>query len=127
MEPIVRLLVVGVVVVVGLAVVWVLRRRAERTGPPIDLGDLAAGRGAVVFTKDDCPTCVETLERLADLDVPIRQVRAEDHPEELESRGIDGVPVTVLVGSTGLPCGQFRGLPPRGALRRAVKRTTRNT
>ena len=122
-EPVVRLLVVVVVVVVGLITVWAFRRRAERTGPPIELGDLVAGRAAVVFTKDDCPTCPETLERLKGLGIPIHQVRAEDRPEELASRGIDGVPVTVLVDGSGRIAGRFRGLPPRGALRRAVRRT----
>ena len=127
MEPVVRLLVVGGVVVVGLTAIWVFRRRAERIGPPLALGDLAAGKAAVVFTKDDCPACIDTLRRLAGFDIPIRQVRAEDRPEELESRGIDGVPVTVLVDASGRIHGQFRGLPPKRALRRAVTRTNRNT
>ena len=122
MDPVARLVIVGAVLMAGLLAIWAFRRRAERTGPPIDLGNLATGRAAVVFTKDDCPTCVRTLDLLGSLDIPIHQVRAEDRPEELESRGIDGVPVTLVVDGSGRVQGQFRGLPPRGALRRAVNR-----
>ena len=123
MDPVGRLLVVGAVVVTGLVVIWAFRRQAERSGPPVDVVGLVEGRTAVVFTKDDCPTCLRALDRLDGLGIRVHQVRAEEQPEELESRGIDGVPVTVLIDGAGQVQGQFRGLPPRGALRRAVKRT----
>ena len=118
----VRLGIILAVLAAALVVIWLLRRRADRTGSPIDVRELAAGRAAVVFTKDDCPTCDRTLQKLELLDIPIVRVRAEDRPDELESRHITGVPVTVVVDRTGQNRGQFRGLPPSVSLRRAVRR-----
>lgn len=117
-----RLVVVGGVVVGALVWIWATRRRAERRGDPVDVSGLVDGPAAVVFTKDDCQTCVQTLDRLRALDLPIRQVRAEEHPEALATRDITGVPVTVIVDAVGTECGRFRGLPGRAALRRAVRR-----
>lgn len=121
-DPATRLVVVAAVVAVALAVAWVARRRNDRIGAPVDVTGLVDGRAAVVFTKDDCATCLETLALLRALEIPIRQVRAEDEPDRLEERNITGVPVTVIVDEEGREHGRFRGKPPRGALRRAVRR-----
>jgi glutaredoxin len=123
-EAALRLVVVGAIAAVALVVVWLLRRRAQRTGSPVDVTDLVTGRAAVVFTKDDCRTCVRTLERLRSLEIPVVQIRAEEHPGELASRAITGVPVTVIVDEDGASRGQFRGLPPVRSLRRAVGRAS---
>ncbi|MDH3538893.1 MAG: hypothetical protein OEP52_02760 [Acidimicrobiia bacterium] len=116
----------GAIVVAGVAVVlgaaWLARRRAARRGFTLDVSGLLEGPGAIVFTKDDCATCVEMLGRLAALGLPIRQVRAEDEPGELEKRAVTSVPVTVIQDGEGRSRAQFRGLAPAGALRRAARR-----
>lgn len=117
-----RILLVLAVVALSLAIAWWLRSRAGRSGDPIDVAGLREGAGVVIFTKDDCPTCVTTLALLDTVSVPVRQVRAEDEPKELEARGVTGVPVTVVVDGSGRPIAQFAGVPPARALRRAVAR-----
>ncbi|NNC93801.1 MAG: hypothetical protein HKN80_15060 [Acidimicrobiia bacterium] len=117
-----RLVIVVVAVAAALGVAWLSRRWAGRRGVPVEVSGLLDGPGAVIFTKDDCPTCVEMLGRLASLGLPIRQVRAEDEPDELEKRSVNAVPVTVIQDGAGRPRAQFRGLVPAGALRRAARR-----
>ncbi len=122
MSDLARILIVLSVSGLSLAVAWWLRARSDRSGEPIDVAGLLAGGGVIVFTKDDCSTCVTTLALLEALSVPVRRVRAEDEPDELEARGVTGVPVTVVVDTAGRPVAQFAGLPPGRALRRAVAR-----
>ena len=121
-DPALRVAVLAAIVAAALVVIWLARRRARNVGPPVDVRELASGPAAVVFTKDDCPTCDETLQRLRALNVRIVQVRAEDRPDEFEARGITAVPVTVVLDESGESRGQFRGLPPSASLRRAVHR-----
>jgi hypothetical protein len=118
----IRVVIVATAVAAALGTAWLLRRRAARRGMSLDVSDLLEGPGVVVFTKDDCATCGEMLSRLTTLGLPIRQVRAEDEPEELEKRLVDSVPVTIIQDGTGRSRAQFRGLAPPGALRRAARR-----
>lgn len=123
MSPdIVRFVIVMASVAVALGAAWWARRRAARRGPSVDVSGLLAGPGVVIFTKDDCATCVEMLGRLASSGLPIRQVRAEDEAVELERRAVTAVPVTVIQDNAGRPVAQFRGVAPAAALRRAVRR-----
>ncbi|MDH3606812.1 MAG: hypothetical protein OER12_07435 [Acidimicrobiia bacterium] len=91
-------------------------------GPSVDVTGLAQGPAAIVFTRDNCTNCAAALEKVGGLGLSVRQVRAEDEPDELTSRGVSGVPTTVLIDSAGSVTGQFGGVPPRMALRRASKR-----
>jgi hypothetical protein len=102
------------------------RRTAAHRGPEVDVTGLVVGPGVVIFTKDDCATCADALERVEGLGLAVRQIRAEEEPGELEARGVTGVPVTVVVDAAGLPCGRFAGLPARRALRRAARRARRS-
>ncbi len=111
----------------SLGTAWWLRRRAARHGAPINVAGLMAGSGFVIFTKDECPACLATLERLTLFGLPIRQVREEDEAHELRNRGVTGVPITVVLDGNGRPCGQFAGLPKPRALRRAVRRAGRSS
>ncbi|MBT8203181.1 MAG: hypothetical protein HKN74_04460 [Acidimicrobiia bacterium] len=115
-----RVLIVAAVAAGALVVAWLLRVRARRGVAVVDVSGLTAGPAVVVFTKDDCANCARTLERIGALGLPIRQIRAEDDPEALRSRGITGVPVTVFVDSAGRSRRQFAGLPPARLLRRAA-------
>jgi hypothetical protein len=117
-----RVLIVAAAVAVALGAAWLARRRAALRGPSVETSGLLKGPGVIVFTKDDCATCVEMLGRLATLGLPIRQVRAEDEPDELEKRSVTAVPVTVIQDGAGRPRAQFRGLAPAVALRRAARR-----
>jgi hypothetical protein len=114
-----RIAIVIALATVALGLAWWWR---ARTGSPVDVGGLIDGPGAVIFTRDDCSACTTTLELLEALDLPIRQIRAEDEPGELERRGVTGVPITVVVDGTGRARGQFVGLPKPRALRRAARR-----
>lgn len=121
-DELARALLVAGALALALALAWWARRRTGRHGPPADVRGLTTGPGAVIFTKEDCPSCAATLAHLETLDIPIRQVRAEDDPGELERRGVTGVPITVIIDATGRPQRQFAGLPPLRPLRRAVRR-----
>ena len=122
MSELLRVVIVVVGVAAALAVAGLSRRSAGRRGMPIEVSGLLEGPGVVIFTKDDCATCVEMLDRLAPVGLPIRQVRAEEEPDELAVRSVTAVPLTVIQDGTGRPRAQFRGLASVGALRRAARR-----
>ncbi|MBT8193913.1 MAG: hypothetical protein KJP22_10970 [Acidimicrobiia bacterium] len=117
-----RILLVVAVAGLALAVAWWFRARADRSGAPVDVTGLTAGAGVVIFTKDNCPSCVTTLGMLETLTLPVRRVRAEDEPELFEARAVTGVPVTVVVDGSGEPVAQFAGVPPARGLKRAIAR-----
>jgi len=115
------IVVVGAVgAAVGLAVL--ARSWLGPGGPSVDVTGLVQGPAAIVFTRDNCSSCAAALEEVGGLGLPVRQVRAEDEPDELTSRGVSGVPTTVLIDKSGSVTGQFGGVPPRMALKRASKR-----
>lgn len=122
MSELVRVVIVVAAVAAALGVAGLSRRWAGRRGMPIEVSGLLEGPGAVIFTKDDCATCVEMLDRLATVGLPIRQVRAEEEPDELERRSVTAVPVTVIQDGAGRPRAQFRGMASASALRRAARR-----
>jgi len=115
-----RILLVLSVVASALACAWWLRAVASRSGDAVDVTGLIAGSGIVIFTKDDCPSCVTTLALLETVTGQVCRFRAEDEPEVFEERGVTGVPVTVVVGASGRPVAQFAGVPSERALKRAI-------
>ncbi|MGI9647175.1 MAG: hypothetical protein ACR2OI_01510 [Acidimicrobiia bacterium] len=117
-----RVLIVAAVLAAALGLAGWLRARAAGRGDPVDVSGLVDGPAIVVFTKDDCATCVAALERVSSLGLPIRQVRAEDEPDIFEERAVTAVPLTVVVNSDGSPGARFGGDPPRRPLQRAVRR-----
>lgn len=118
-----RAVVVAGVAAAALLVAWLFRVRARRRVAMVDVAGLAAGPAVVIFTKDDCANCALTLERAVAVGLPAHQIRAEDDPEALRSRGVTGVPVTVFIDSAGRARHQFAGLPSMRSLRRAAART----
>ena len=117
-----RVLIVAAAVVGALGLAGLLRARATGRGDPVDVAGLADGPAIVMFTKDDCSTCVAALERVSSLGLPIRQVRAEDEPDAFEERGVTAVPLTVIIDADGMPRARFAGNPSFRSLRRAVRR-----
>lgn len=123
MSPdLVRVLIVVAAAAAALGLAGWLRARASGRGDPVDVTGLANGPAIVVFTKDDCSTCVTALESVSSQGLPIRQVRAEDEPEVFEARGVTAVPLTVIIDAAGLPLARFGGNPPKRSLQRAVRR-----
>ena len=117
-----RVVLVLLVAALALACAWWLRRLEGRSGDAVDVTGLIAGAGIVIFTKDDCPSCVTTLALLDTVPAPVRRVRAEDDPQLFEERRVTGVPVTVIVGQFGRRVAQFAGVPSERALKRAIAR-----
>jgi glutaredoxin len=117
-----RIVLVLAVAALALVLAWWFRTRANRSGEPIDVSGLRSDAGVVIFTKDDCPSCVTTLGLLEAVAVPVRQVRAEEEPEAFEARRVTGVPVTVIVDGSGRSIAQFAGVPRARALERAIGR-----
>lgn len=110
----------------GVALVggWVARTQKARSTPTVDVSGLAPGPAVVIFTRDDCPNCPAALERASALGLSVRRVRAEDEPGELARRGVEGVPITVVIGRDGRVHGQFGGVPPLRRLRRSARRAS---
>jgi hypothetical protein len=121
-SELVRILIVAGAAAVALGLAGWLRARASGRGDPVDVSGLADGPAIVMFTKDDCSTCVTALERVSAQPLPVRQVRAEDEPEVFEARGVTAVPLTVIIDTAGKPIARYGGVPPTRSLQRAAKR-----
>ena len=118
-----RIVVVIMALGAALAAAWWFRRVAARRGEPIDVASLGARSCAVVFTRDQCPNCARVLGILEELELPVRQIRIEDHQDVFERLGIAAVPLTVLTDGAGRGVAQFGGVPRPWVLRRAARRS----
>lgn len=108
--------VIAVAVGVGLSA----RRWSRPVHPAVDVSGLGVAGGIVLFTSTDCTTCRGARERAERHGVVVREVTHELEPGEFRSRGVEAVPLTVVVDAGGEPVAQFAGIPRRRSLARAV-------
>lgn len=120
-DPIVGLIVVVAIVgVAAVAAFW--SRRSTPYHPLIDVAGLVLPPGLVVFTSTNCHRCKDVLAVARSVDAPLREVTFELESELQERAGVTGVPLTVVIDSSGAVVSQFAGPVRLGSLRRAVGR-----
>lgn len=110
-------LIVLVIVAVRLLAAWQRPRH-----PPIDLGELSATPGIVLFTSADCVNCAQARAVVESLGVPVREVTWELEPTVLERVGVEAVPLTAVVGGSGSVNWLGAGVPSERVLQRALRR-----
>lgn len=120
MSPLARLILIGLAVGVVVIAVRLAGRWQRPAHPAVDLGDLGAHPGIVVFTSTECSNCSAALAVVETFDVPIRQVTYELEADELERAGVEAVPLTVVVGAEGSVLSVLTGVPRRRVLSRAI-------
>jgi len=123
-EVVIRLGVVAALLVVAVVVARAAGRWQRPSHPPVDVSDLAPTPGIVLFTSTDCSSCKAALAAVEGTGAPVREITWELEGATLEARGVEAVPLTVVVDATGRPVGQVSGVPPRRWLRAAWKRAT---
>jgi hypothetical protein len=96
-DPLIRLLIVAVVVVVAGLAVWAIRGRGS--GRKIRLDQDLLGPGTYFFTSETCAGCVPARDRLVGAlgSDGFREIRWESQPEMFEALEIDAVPATLVV------------------------------
>lgn len=116
-----RLVVVVVAVAVTVAVAR-FRPRSRGTGLRIE-GNLE-GPGVYLFTASACDSCDSARSvYMAELGSSgFTELTWEDRPGLLVRLGVRDIPVGTVLDSSGREVGSFVGVPPRRALRRAVRR-----
>ncbi len=124
MEVLIRLGVVVALAIVAVAVARAAGRWQRPSHPPVDVSDLAPTPGIVVFTSTDCSSCKAALAAVEATGAQVREVTWELEGATLEDRGVEAVPLTVVVDTAGRAVGQVAGVPPRRWLRAAWKRAT---
>lgn len=117
----------GIVLVLVLLVVAAARlagRWGHPTHPPIRLGDVGPRPGLVVFTSTDCTNCAEAISIAGSLGVEVREITWELEPGRFQTAGVEAVPLTAVVDSTGRVELLVTGVPTKRALARAVNRVS---
>ena len=121
-EVAVRLVVVGAIVLVALAVAFVIGRVMRPPHPTVLVGDVGDRPGVVVFTATTCSTCKAAIAHLEDLGVPFREVTDELEQHQFDTWGVVAVPVTVVVAADDSVVATFSGVPRARALTAAVRK-----
>ena len=114
---------VPVLVAAGL-VVAVARYRPRRRGRPLRVEGNLEGPGVYLFTASACDSCDSARSvYVSELGAAgFTELTWEDRPGLLTRLGVADIPVGAVLDSSGREVGSFVGIPPRGALRRAVRR-----
>lgn len=122
----VQLVVAIVLVVVGVGVALVIRRRDSRApakganwSVPVqlhraDFDRPDAERLVVVFSSATCDACASTWQRvqsLADGDTAVQDVSYQDDQKLHDRYGIDAVPTVVVADAQGVVVASFVGPP----------------
>ncbi len=114
-------------VMAAIVLVVLLARLAGRwqrpRHPDVDVSSIRTDAGIVLFTSTDCSTCAEARRVAEATDLAVREVTWELEPGAFSAVGVEAVPLTVLVGAGGFAVSVFAGVPRRGALRRALRRS----
>lgn len=131
----VQLVIAIVVVLGGVGLAYLIRRRDSRrmarggtwTVPAqLDLSDFGAfdtDQVAVVFSSATCDACAGTWERLCDLagaDTAVALVSFQEHRDLHDRYGIDAVPTLVIADAEGVVTRSFVGPPEPGELAAAL-------
>lgn len=121
-EPVARLLVAGVIVLVGLAVVALLRLRERRRSAvdPLDLDAFTAR--VLLFTDSRCRTCGAARERVVASGVAFDEIAHDHEPELVAAAGVRGVPLLVVRDDAGLIVGRIAGRVGRRDLAALLRR-----
>lgn len=112
------------VVVVAAMVVAVARFRPRRRGPALRVEGNLEGPGVYLFTASACDSCDSAravyLEELgAD---GFTELTWDDRPGLLTRLGVGEIPVSTVLDFSGREVDSFLGVPPRRALRKAMRR-----
>ena len=126
----VRFLVALVVILVGVGIAYLLRRRdagamaqGKRWSVPAqlersDFTDPEADRLVVVFSSDSCDACAATWEQVNTLvgkgSMPrtaLQQISYQDHADLHDRYGIDAVPTLLVADADGVVQRSFVGPP----------------
>ncbi len=116
----IRLLVAVGVIASALVLAAVANRYRKPVHPEVQVGEVGARPGVVLFTSTDCSTCKRTIERLKKLDLPYREITYELEPHRFDTWGVVAVPLTVFVDADDHVGRVFTGVPSRRRLRGAA-------
>ena len=112
------------VVVVAAVVAAVARFRPRRRGRALRVEGNLEGPGVYLFTASACDSCdsarsvyVEELGATG-----FTELTWEERPGLLTRLGVGEIPVGTVLDSSGREVDSFVGVPPRRALRRAMRR-----
>jgi glutaredoxin len=119
-EPAVRLLVAVGVIVSALVLAAVVSRYRKPVHPTVQVGEVGARPGVVLFTSTDCSTCKQTIERLKQLEIPYREITYELESHRFDTWRVVAVPLTVFVDEHDHVGRVFTGVPSRRSLRGAA-------
>lgn len=120
-STVLRVLLVLLVLGAGAALA-LAARRVRPHHPPVDIAGLGLPAGLIVFTSTDCPRCKPVLAAARASGAPVREVTYELEGDLQRRAGVVGVPLTVVVGSSGAVVAQLPGRVSKGRLRRAAVR-----
>ena len=112
-----------VAVIVIAAVVAIVARRRGSYHHALDIEGAGFDPGLVIFTSTDCRRCKEVLEVAKATGAPLREVTYELEAGLQERLGVTGVPLTLVVDSTGKAAAQFAGSIHPRRLGRALARS----
>lgn len=122
MNPLMRVLAVGAAVALVIAIARLASRWQRPTRPPIDLDGLGSRPGVIVFTSNDCGTCVEATGIVRRTGVEARDVAWEREPAVFERYGIDAVPLVVVLDAEGNSFMFETGVPDARRLSVAIRK-----
>lgn len=121
-DPVVRLGIVLVIVVLAATAAWIARRLRRPPHPAVRVGEAGERPGVVLFTSTTCPTCKEAIALLERLGVGFREITNDLEPQRFASWGVTAVPLTVVVDADGDVVDTFSGIPRTRALRASLRR-----
>ena len=112
------------VVVMAAVVVGVARYRPRRRGRALRVEGNLEGPGVYLFTASACDSCNSAravyLEELGT--DGFTEFTWEDRPGLLTRLGVGEIPASIVLDSSGREVDSFVGIPPRRALRKAIRR-----
>ena len=111
-------------VVAAAAVVVVARLRPGRRRRSLRVEGNLEGPGVYLFTASACDSCDSARSVYVDeLGASgFTELTWEEQPGLLTRLGVGEIPVSTVLDSSGQEVGSFVGVPPRRALRRALRR-----
>jgi hypothetical protein len=121
MSTLLRLAVVLALVLLVIVIVRLMARWQKPPHPPLELEGLGSRPGVVVFTSTDCPTCVEAMRTVGELNAPIREITWELEPHIFDQYHVEAVPLIAVLDRDGRSTMFETGAPNRNRFVKAVR------